>query len=342
MTLSESANRLEDVEKLISADDNALKEARHRRREVLAICRTFGGVLGTFSSGSVAMGVVNDPVEDADGGIILDRRQYPNLGPDGRGETPLQVVADLHALVGSAIRELWPKATVHDMKRGITVRMHAPLWTGADPYVDVVVAMNRKEAPGLWIPNLASGRWDPSHPQYHLEMMTSGSRALRRTRARVTRVAKAWNKQYTRPAFSSFNIVALALECITSSMPIDEALLTFFEHAATTLKVRRTDDPAGVSGPIKLEAIKDVAVARLTAARDHLAAAVEAGDDASAAAAELHKIFWDYLPEALSTASKSGVADLLRQGTPRLRATASGLAVAGAVTPKRSFGGPHG
>jgi hypothetical protein len=35
------------------------------------------------------------------------------------------------------------------MNRGLTVRMHAPLWTSADPYVDVVVAMNRKDAPRL-------------------------------------------------------------------------------------------------------------------------------------------------------------------------------------------------
>lgn len=341
MTMSETANRLEDVEKQISADDVALDEARRRRKEVLGICGTFGGVLGTFGSGSVAMGVVNDPVEDADGGMTLDRRLYPKLGPDGGGETPLQVVADLHSLVGPAIREIWPKATVHDMKRGITVKMHAPLWTGADPYVDVVVAMNRKDAPGLWIPNMSAGRWDPSHPQCHVELMISGTRALRRTRARVVRLAKAWNKQYAQPALSSFNIVALALECVTASMPVDAALLVFFEHAATTLAVRRTDDPAGVSGPIKLESTKDVAVARLAAARDHLANAIGAGDGVDTVAAELHKVFWQYLPEPFGAASKAGVADLLRQGTPRLRTT-SGLAVAGAVTHKRSFGGPRG
>ena len=340
--MSETVNRLEDVEKQISADDKALEEARHRRREVLAICSTFGGVLSTFGSGSVAMGVVNDPVADADGGMTLDRRQYPELGPDGGGETPLQVVTELHDLVGPAVREIWPKATVHDMKRGITVKMHAPLWTGADPYLDVVVAMNRKDAPGLWIPNMSAGRWDPSHPQRHVELMTSGTRALRRTRARVVRLAKAWNKQYTQPALSSFNVVALALECTTTTMPIDEALLVFFEHASTSLGIRRTEDPAGVSKPINLEVTKDIAVARLSAARDHLANAIDAGEDVDTVAAELHKLFGDYLPEPFGTASKDGVADLLRQGTPRLRTTASGLAVAGAVTPKRSFGGPRG
>jgi hypothetical protein len=340
--MSETANRLEDVEKQISANVAALDEARRRRREVLRICGTYGGVLGTYASGSVAMGVVNDPVEDADGGMILDRRQYPDLGPDGGGETPGEVVSDLHDFVGPSIRETWPKATVHDMKRGVTVRMHAPLWTGADPYVDMVVAMNRKDAPGLWIPNLRAKRWDASHPQGHVELMNTGSRALRRTRARVVRLAKAWNKQYTDPALSSFNIVALALECITTSMPIDDALLIFSEHASASLAIRRTEDPAGVSGPIKLEEPKDIAIARLASARDHLAAAIAAGDDLDTVAAELHMVFWRYLPEPTGAASKAAVAELLRQGTPRLRTTTTGLAVAGAVTPKRSYGGPRG
>lgn len=143
----------------------------------------------------------------------------------------------MHDIVGPLIRETWPKATVYDMKRGITVRMHAPLPSGADPYVDVVVAMNRRDAPGLWIPNLAANSWDASHPQCHVELMMAGSRALRRTRARVVRLAKAWNKQSSDPALSSFNIVALALECITTSMPIDEARMVFFEHAAASLAI---------------------------------------------------------------------------------------------------------
>lgn len=339
--MSETANRLEDVEKKTNADDGDLGEARHRRRETLQICRGFPGVRGTYGSGSVAMGVVTHQVDDADGGMILDRRSYPELGPDGSGETPGDVVAALHAFVGPRVREIWPKATVHDMKRGITVRMHAPRWSGADPYVDVVLAMNRKDAPGLWIPNLDVERWDASHPQRHVELMTSGTRALRRTRARVVRLAKVWNKQFAEPALNSFNIVALSLEAIETSMPIDEALLRFFEHAATSLAVRRTEDPAGVSGPVKLETTKDNAVARLRAARDHLAAAADA-DDLDFVATELHQVFWKYLPEPLVATSKTAVASLLAEGTPRFRATDSGLTVAGAVTTKRSFGGPRG
>jgi hypothetical protein len=86
--MGETANRIEDAEKKISADDSALEQGRRRRRETLVICSSFGGVLGTYASGSVAMGVVNDPVEDADGGMIVDRRCYPALGPDVGGDTP--------------------------------------------------------------------------------------------------------------------------------------------------------------------------------------------------------------------------------------------------------------
>lgn len=340
--MGETANRIEDVKKKRAADDTVLAEARHRRNEVLRICRGFPGVLGTFASGSVAMGVVIDPVEDADGGMILDRRCYPNLGPDGDGDTPIEVVGDLHEFLGPQVREIWPKTTVHDMKRGVTVRMHEPVLGDQDPYVDVVLAMYRRNAAGLWIPNLAARCWDASHPQYHVELMTSGGRTLRRTRAQTVRLGKVHNKQYSAPALSSFNIVALVLEAIDSAMPIEEALHRYFEHAAASLGVRRTEDPAGVSGPIKLETTKDVAVSRLAQARDHLAVALAANDDPEVVAAELHQVFWTVLPEPTVVSSKAEVAGLLRNGTPRFRSTASGLAVAGAVTAKRSYGGVRG
>lgn len=137
-TMSEAAERLEDVEKEIAAEDAALEETRGRRRAVLEAGCLLCGVLDTYASGSVAMGVVNDPVEDADGGIILDCRQYPGLGSDGAGET--RVPSSPNARHRRPCnRETWPKATVHDRKRGITVRMHASLPSGADPYVDMVV-----------------------------------------------------------------------------------------------------------------------------------------------------------------------------------------------------------
>lgn len=337
--MSETSRHLEDVQKQIKVDDLVLGEARRRRKEVLRVCGSFRGVLGTFGSGSVAMGVANnDPHLDADGGMTLDRRCYPALGPDGGGDTPVEVVGDLHDHLGPSIRETWPEATIHDMKRGVTVRMHE-LFLGQDPFVDVVVAMNRRDGAGLWIPNMDAKRWDASDPQRHVQLMITGSRTLRRTRARVVRLAKAWNKQFSAPALSSFNIVALALEAITEPEAIDKALLRFFDHAAAVISVRRTDDPANVSGPIKLEVPKATAVARLESARDHLAAAIDHDTDPQVVSAELHAVFWNYLPEPIASASRGEIAQMLRTGSPRLRETASGIAVVGALTNKRSFGG---
>ena len=48
----------------------------------------FAGALRTYSSGSIAHHTMIAPVTDGDGGVVLDRRSYPRLGPDGDGEDP--------------------------------------------------------------------------------------------------------------------------------------------------------------------------------------------------------------------------------------------------------------
>lgn len=340
--MGETARQIEDVQKQTNADDAALTEARTRRNETLGVGRAFLGISRSYNCGSLAAGVVTGQVEDADGGLIADRRSFPALGPDGDGDTPTEVVGELQEYIGPRLRELRPDARIHTMKRGLRAFIHEPLADGQDPYVDIVFAMQRKDAPGLWIPNMDAGRWDASHPQKHIDLLTSGSRSLRRTRAQVIRLGKVWNKQFSEPALNSFNICALALESITETAPIEDALLTFFEHAASSLAVRSTEDPAGVSGPIHLEMPKDITVNRLTQARDHLADALAHDDDADAVQAAMHSLYWQYVPEPSDLDTKAAVADRLRTGTPRFRSTTAGVAVAGAVKPKRSFGGCRG
>lgn len=340
--MGETARHVGDVRKQTNADDVALDEARARRNEVLAAGRAFHGVSGSFIAGSLASGMVAGEVEDADGGVKADRRCYPTLGPDGDGETPTEVVSELQVLVGPLVRESRPAAVVKTMKRGLRIFINEPLPNGQDPYVDMVFAMQRKDAEGLWIPNLDAGCWDASHPEKHVELFASGSRSLRRTRAQVARLGKVWNKQYSEPALNSFNVCALALESVTSAEQIEVALLGFFEHAATSLAARRTRDPAGISGPINLELPKEVAVKRLYEARDALAEALAHDNDADVAQAAMHRLFWLYVPEPTGLESKAAVADKLRTSTPRLRPAATGVAMTGLVKPKRSFGGPRG
>ena len=286
--------------------------------------------------------MVTGEVEDADSGIIADRRCFPTLGPDGGNEAPTLVVGELRAHIGPLVRESYPDAVAKTMKRGLRVFINDPLPDGQDPYVDLVFAMQRKDKQGLWIPNMDVPRWDPADPQQHVELLNSGEQALRTVRAQAIRLGKVWNKQFSEPALCSFNICALGLEAVVSVVPIEEALFTLFDHAATSIAVHRTDDPAGVSGPINLQKPKDVVVKRLRDARDALAEALEHDDDPEAVQAAMHRLYWQYVDEPASIASKEDLADRLRTSTPRLRPAATGLATIGTLNPKRSYGGHRG
>lgn len=339
--MSETRRHIEDIQKQTSADDVALGEARTRRDVTLAAGRTFGGIAGSYISGSVAAGVATDKVEDADGGLVADRRCFPTLGPDADDDSPLEVVCDLQEHVGPLVRDTYESAVVQKMKRGLRVFFNEPLADGQDPYVDMVFALQRKDAPGLWIPNMDAGRWDPAHPQKHVELLTSGTQAVRTLRARVIRLGKVWNKQFAEPALNSFNICALALESITVVTPIEDALQAFFAHAAASLAVSRTDDPAGVSGPIGLEKPKDIVLKRVRDARDALDEALANDDDPDAVQAAMHRIYGSFVAEP-TVDSKDDLADRLRSGTPRLRPTVAGAAVLGTAKTTRSFGGDRG
>lgn len=328
-------NHLRDIQDQIRTDDKVMAEARRRRNAVLRTAAGYPGMRTTFSSGSIAMGVANDPVLDADGGVIVDRRFYPKLGPDGDGELPAGIVGDLQDHVGPAVRETWERATVHKMKRGLTVRFHDPVVGDQDPYVDVVVAMDRKDAEGLWIPNLTSRRWDPSHPVKHVSLMAAGSAGRRRTRARVVRLAKAWNKQYSEPALSSFNIVALAYECVEWEEDIDDALFRFFDHSVRGLREGLTQDPAGVSAAVRLPLGKETAVKRLTKARDSLRSAIDA-DDPDEELQAMHELFWKYVPEP-DGRSKRALAETLRRGSPRIT-TSPSVGIVGSMKPTSAYG----
>lgn len=84
---------VERVRHQIQADDRVLREARRRRDRVRALAERYLGALRSFPSGSLAHGTVRKPVKDADSGVVLDRRTWPQLGPDGSGAGPCQIPA---------------------------------------------------------------------------------------------------------------------------------------------------------------------------------------------------------------------------------------------------------
>ena len=337
--------QLDRILKKIAADDEALSVATTRLASVLGAASDFPGVLRSFRSGSMATGFVNAPVVDADGGVVMDRRQHPELGPDGAGELPRALVENLRRSVGPALRRMYPNVCVEIMKRGLLVRFNDPLPSGEDPTVDMVVALNRRQDDALWIPNLDRNRWDPSHPERHVELFTAGWDSLQQTRRDVARLAKAQVKQFDVPAVCSFNIAVLAWECIELAEPIDTALHRFFDYAATELDKHLTKDPAEVSPPIKV-ANREQAVNRFRYTAEAIETAIDAGPDEEKVAEIFAGIgvFWK-LVEAPSKSSAAIHQAIAAGGT--LSIASSGSLHAGAspnatpIKPTRSYGRCH-
>jgi hypothetical protein len=331
---------LEEIRHEISASDDDLKEARKRRDLVLKAAASFPGTLRTFRSGSVAHGNVNNPVNDADGGMVLDRRVYAELGPDSdEGEGPEEIVGDVREHVMGIVRETYPDARSRLIKRAILIRFNEPNADGVDPSVDLVVALTRKEADGLWIPNRDEHDWDASDPEEHTRLLTAGGKDLRVHRARVIRLAKAAVKHDSTPALISFNIEALALKHITEIKALVESLQLFFDKAASSIKAGLTDDPAGVSGKIKLPdgMTRERSSKRLRHFADKVQEALDRTADRNAVESALAELYPDQLPDAQRSA-KAQLADAVRRGDRA--GIRSGLAVAPAATIKstRSYG----
>lgn len=280
---------------------------------------------------------MNEPVTDGDGGLVLNRVYYPNLGPDGRGDAPTDVVDDLIEHLRPRIRKVYPRATMHTSKRGPKIYFGQPVGDD-DPTVDLVVAMNRKEGPGIWIPNLEKGTWEPSDPEKHVELLNSDSAGFRSTRRKIIRLAKAWNKQYSVPGASSFEVSTWAYEFVEHGQGVAKGLWTLFDKAAGRLEAGTpTGDPAGVSANLKLLIDAATMATRLRKAADHMAKAIASNDENEVAEA-MSIVFWTYI-DAPATSSLKAAAALLRPNRP-VQAAALGIGVAATTgAAYRAYGG---
>jgi hypothetical protein len=332
---------IEEVHRDIAVDDRLLKEARRRRNLVTGTAVKFPGALRSYSSGSVAAGLVIHDVEDADGGLVLDRRVYPDLCPDGDGVGPTRIVGDVADYVLAGVRGQYSDAEVEIGRRSIKVSFNED-FDGHDPYVDLIVALTRRENPGLWIPQLEDEIWDASDPEKHTELFVSKSiaKSLRVYRARVVRLGKACLKQDDEPAIASFHFGALTLKHISEPVPetLIEGLQRVFERGASELgSGSDTEDPAGVSDPIKLDQPRYRVVERLNGFARGLQEAIDHSDDEDAARDALSRILPDYIDPPKGSA-KHSIASELRRGSSGLAvATGFGPSAAQAKKP-RSFG----
>ena len=338
--MSHTAEVLDRLRGKIAPPATTLEEVRERRKTTLDAARAFKGVVRVYNAGSIAHGTANADT-DADCGIVLDRRVWKELGPDGENAGPAGVVEDVRKLVRETVKSDHPDLKTWLSKRAIVLRFRAELGNGSDPSVDLIVALQRTSG-GLWIPNLhGSGSWDAAHPVRHTELLTADPKSLRVTRARIIRLAKCWNVQYSEPGMCSFNIEALALACITEGMGLATGLAEFFAFASKDVAKHNTPDPADVSKPIKLKVERQVIVARLEKAADLLLTALDNDDDEVAVETALADLFWKHLKPPAGAASKAAMARSLRTGNSGVRMGA-GLTLGGAgaeVKTTRAFGG---
>lgn len=330
---------LEEIRLEISASDDDLREARFRRRLVLEAAVKFG-VASSFNSGSLAHATVNNPVNDADCGIVLDRRTHSTLGPDSADEEgPDEIMDAVRNAVMPIVRETYPDARGELIKRAILIKFKEPNEDGVDPTVDLIVGLTRKDESGIWIPNRNSGGWDASHPQAHTKMLTAEPKNLRVHRARIIRLAKAAIKSDPTPALISFNVEALALESIVEVDGLAESLHLFFSEAASSIGEALTEDPAEVSGKIKLPEgmTRAQSSKRLRFFADKVEEAVDA-EDRDAAEAALAQVFPDQFPD-IEQSENDEAAAALRSGNEDAIKKALAIAPAATIKPKvRSYG----
>lgn len=320
---------LDEVRAQLAPSDDILKTARDRRAVVLTAASAFEGVRDRYVSGSIAHGTANSDL-DADCGVVLDRRVFPELGPDGDDVGPNAIVKEVRDFVADWLED---EDEPYDVR--LTKRRAIKVSVDDGPTVDLVVALERRGKPGVWIPNRPEDDWDAAHPAKHTELFTSGMRKLRRVRARAIRLAKGWNHQYDKPGLSSFNIEALAWECTEESMTIGDALQELFTYGSKELAAGETDDPAGVSGAIRVLIDRTEVVARLEHAADLMTKAMDAGGDEWAARDALSRLFWDYVNAPKSDAStKAAFANGLRRGET-MSVGATGLAIGSATDAKQ-------
>jgi len=147
--VSNTSKLLDQVRSQLAPSEEALGEARRRRDITKDAALGFSGAARVFNSGSLAHATANCPVHhrdqglDADCGVVLDRRRFPSLGPDGSGEGPNAIVDDIADEVLGKVRAEYSAAVVTVTKRAILVSCNQPLSTGEDPTVDLVVGLDR-------------------------------------------------------------------------------------------------------------------------------------------------------------------------------------------------------
>lgn len=343
-------NEIEAIRKSISADDAHLELARARTQAVRDAALTFTGALRTYGAGSLFHETVNRPVSDGDCGVVLDRRSYPNLGPDSEsGGGPTDVVFEMAGYVLEILKqnEELGASFAETTKRAIVFHFDDDGSDDPNPSVDLIVGLTRAEGDGLWIPNTESNSWDASHPEGHTTLLTALPKDLRVHRARLIRLAKEVVKTNEPSVLISFNIEALALQLVSEIGGLGDGLRALFGAMAAEIEDGLTQDPCDVSDDIKLpDGVSNAfAAERLRYFESKLAEAQTHSDDSSYVRTVLAEIFSAHYgsdSKQEASAPKSDLAKALASNNVGSSAVTSAFGISSSPKPVRSFGNASG
>jgi hypothetical protein len=283
----------------IAVPRDVLGEAKARRNLVCEIAMQHPAARATWYAGSIAHGTHNSPLGDADCGVMVDRRsmEFRAFGPDaeGAGRGPEEFIQSFAQSVLPGLRAAgYPDAEVdltgnRAIKFMCNSRVDFDEFGVVDPYVDLIVGLDRRDAPGIWIPNRRENGWDAAHPQRHTELMTAcDPRETVVHRAHLVRLGKRGIKRDGQeprgPAMCSWNFSALALEHVTERGPLASSLAGLLTNASASIANGLTEDPAKVAEPISLpdgitnaeSAVRLQAMARIVSAAAEAASLIGA------------------------------------------------------------------
>lgn len=304
ITLEQIVN---EARRRIEVSDNELDEARKRRSAIGAALRQEFSGSRTYLNGSIAHGDALTPLTDVDLGVVVPDPDH-GYGPGKRG--PKELKERAAAAIRAGLRGEYGDLAVEvkGRKRSILVRFRDPVAPGRPDFTaDVIVAIDNPHGAGLYIPRFES--WDRSHPEKHTDLITAANRMTDACFARVVRLLKHWNRNNGK-SLCSWNIKALALDCIDAPTALIAGMRDWFRHAIEELSRGETPDPAGVAAnPIKLNDTRTEVVRRLKRALEKLdrAIAYEKAGYMTLAHNELAKFFND--PEMLPAPSPLAVLE---------------------------------
>jgi hypothetical protein len=295
----------------------AIDEARARRDLVKEAALAYDGAISFIKSGSLAHHTITGVVSDADGSLMLDRRIYRDYGPDSEeGLGPQDLVVGIAEVIRDTVAQVYPNVFIStNHKRAIYFRFRQPLEDGQDPTVDLVIGLNRKDQPGIWIPNLDDDDWDASDPGRHTELVRARRRSTGHASSKVVRTLKLFSKQWSNELLASFHWTALMLEAYPVRKTVIQGVIDVFNHAADSLEQDDTDDPAGVSGPISMPAGRDrsVVVSRIRNAGTNLEKALQVEGDNEAALDEVLELFGNVFTKELAATALEQAAVVVRR-----------------------------